>query len=66
MAAHYAFYILMLLTVSFYAYLVPIIVPSIVVIFFIQYWVDKYNLLKRSSLKYHFNFKLTRNIVKVF
>ena len=66
MATHYAFYMLMSLTVSFYCYLVPVIVPAIVIIFFLQYWVDKLNLFKRSSLKYNFNFSLSRFILKSF
>ena len=56
MAGHYAFYIVMILTVSFYAYLIPIVVPMAVIIFAIRYWIDKFNLFKRSSLKYNFNF----------
>ena len=66
MAAHYAFYIMMTLTVSFYAYLIPIVTPMAIVIFAIKYWVDKFNLFKRSCLKYNFNFELTRNIVRIF
>ena len=57
---------MMLLTVSFYAYLVPVIVPFIVIIFSLQFWVDKLTLFKRSSLKYNFDFFLTRMVLKIF
>ena len=66
LASHYAYYILMSLTVSFYAYLVPAITPILVIFFIFQYWVDKINLFRKSSLKYHFNFFLTRSMLKAF
>lgn len=52
LAQRYSYYLLQLYLVAFYAYAVPIIVPAVIVIFFFQYIVDKYNLFKRSSLFY--------------
>lgn len=65
MAQRYAYYILQLYTASFYAYLVPICAPAVAVIFAIQYWVEKYNLFRRSSLFYNLNYNLSRNMVKI-
>lgn len=36
-------------TVSFYGFLVPLATPIAIVVFFLEYWVDKYNLFRRSS-----------------
>lgn len=52
LAQKYCYYLLQLYMVSFYSYVMPIIVPAVAVIFFFQYWVDKYNLFKKSSLFY--------------
>ena len=61
----YSYYLLQLWTVSFYAYVVPIGVPSMAVIFFFQYWVDKFNLFRRSSLFYQIHFSLSAYIVRM-
>ena len=66
MATRYAYYLLQLYTACFYSYLVPITMPVIMLIFFINYWIDKFNLFKRSSLRFAFNFSLNRYISKVF
>ena len=65
MASRYAYYILQLYTASFYAYLVPVCAPAVGLILICQYWVDKYNLFKRSSLFYRLSYSLSRNIVKI-
>ena len=62
----YAWYIMMFLTCSFYSFLVPVATPLLVVFFFISYWIDKYNLFKRSSLSMKFDFNLTRYMLKIF
>jgi hypothetical protein len=66
MATRYAYYLLQLYTACFYSYLVPITMPVILVIFFIQYWIDKFNLFKRSSLKFVFNFSLSRYVSRIY
>lgn len=64
-AFRYAYYLLQLWTVSFYAYVVPIGIPSMAVIFFFQYWVDKFNLFRRSSLLYQIDFSLSAYIIRM-
>lgn len=56
----------MFLTSSFYAYLVPVVTPILIISFTIQFWEDKYNLFRRCSLSKRFNFTLTRYILKTF
>ena len=48
-ASMYSFYIVLTFTVSFYGFLVPSITPILIIVFVIQYWIDKYNLFKRYS-----------------
>lgn len=48
-AENYAFYIMITFTISFYGFLVPLATPIAIVIFFLEYWVDKYNLFRRSA-----------------
>lgn len=38
-AQRYSYYIIQIFTASFYAYLVPIGIPVLVVVFFVQYWI---------------------------
>ena len=53
-------------TVFFYSYLVPIGVPAAIVILIFQYWVDKYTLFRKSSLKFHYGFNLSIYTSKLF
>lgn len=64
-AQRYSYYILQLWTVSAYVYIVPICGPALIIILTIQYWVDKYNLFKRSSLFFELNYGLSRDILKL-
>lgn len=64
-AQRYSYYILQLWTVSAYVYIVPICGPALIIILSIQYWVDKYNLFKRSSLFFELNYGLSRDILKL-
>jgi hypothetical protein len=66
MAERYSYYLLQVYTASFYSYLAPIGVIALVVIFFCQYWIDKYNLFTRSSLFVKFNYSLSRNVLVLF
>jgi hypothetical protein len=52
--------------VSFYAVMVPSGVGILVLIFIIQYWIDKYNLFNKCSIPIDFDFYLTRIIFKFF
>lgn len=49
-ADRYSYYIMMWYIGAFYSYIAPIGIAALIVIFFLQYWVDKFNLFKRSSL----------------
>lgn len=62
----YSNYILLAFVACFYAYLVPVTVPILVIVFFLQFWIDKGNLFTRCSLPRNFSFYLTRNILKIF
>jgi hypothetical protein len=66
MTHKYTDYLVTLYAVMFYSYLVPITLIAIPLIFFLQYWVDKINLFRRSSLKFHFSSILSFKINKYF
>jgi hypothetical protein len=66
MVYRYADYIVTLYTALFYSYLVPIAIPTLIVIFFFQYWIDKFTLFKRSSVKSRFSYNLSLYIRKMF
>lgn len=63
--SRYSFYLVTLYTALFYSYLVPVGVPIVCIVFFIQYWIDKWTLFRRSSLKYHFGFFLSNETCKI-
>ncbi len=65
-AMRYAYYILNVFVVSFYSYIVPYTSLILIVIFAIQYWVDKYNLFKRFSCPTDFNYRLSMFTLKIF
>lgn len=46
--------------------MVPAGVGILILIFIVQYWIDKYNLFRRFSCPLDFNFFLTRLIFKAF
>jgi hypothetical protein len=62
----YSYYILQIYACSFYAYLVPIATPCLILTLLAQYWVDKYNLFKRSTCKNEMDFFLSRTMLKIF
>ena len=62
----YAYYIVNVFIVSFYSYITPYIGIILVIIFVIQYWVDKYNLFQRFSCPVDFNYRLSRLTLKAF
>jgi hypothetical protein len=66
MATKYSDYLVTLYTVFFYSYLVPIASLIMLILFFLQFWVDKVTLLRRSSLKFHFDQKLSNKIYRFF
>lgn len=65
-SAMYSFYIVYTFVVSFYGFLVPTATPILIIIFFIQYWVDKYNLFRRFSSPAPFGQDLIRMVLKSF
>ena len=62
----YAYYIVNVFIVSFYSYMTPYIGIILVIIFVVQYWVDKYNLFQRFSCPVDFNYRLSRLTLKAF
>lgn len=66
LAERYSYYIVQMYTSFFYSYIAPICVPALAIIFFFQFWIDKYNLTKRSSFKYTFEFTLSKTSLKMF
>lgn len=64
-AARYSYYIGQIYTAAFYGYLIPIGIPVVLITFIVQYWVDKFNLFKRSSLKYEVSHDLTSKMFKL-
>jgi len=55
----YSYYIVQLLTVSFYAPLSPVVVPALAFIFIVQYFIDKLILFNRSSIPVKVSFRMT-------
>lgn len=56
----------MIFIISFYGYLVPLGVPIVIIAFIFQYWIDKYNLLRRFSSPVDMGYFLTDLIWKGF
>ena len=65
-APTYAFYIVYAYVASFYGMLTPFASPLLIILFFIQYWVDKYNLFRRYSYPNDLGAKINRLIFKSF
>jgi hypothetical protein len=64
--AQYSYYIFMIYIVSFYSLIAPFANSTLIVIFLIHYWVDKYVLFKKMSSPVDFGYRLTRLIIKCF
>lgn len=62
----YAYYIVQIYVVSFYSYIAPYLSLILIIIFAIQYWVDKFNLFTRYSCPADFNYRLSRLTLKTF
>ena len=62
----YAYYLVNIFVVSFYAYITPLATPITAAIFLVQYWVDKFNLFRRFSCPVNFNYRLSRFIITIF
>ena len=62
----YSYYILNVLVVLFYSYIVPYTSLILIVIYTVQYWVDKYNLFKRFSCPTNFNYRFSMFTLKIF
>jgi hypothetical protein len=62
----YSFYIVFTFVVSFYGFIVPSATAIMIVIFFLQYWIDKFNLFRRYSSPVDFGTDLIRWIFKIF
>ena len=55
----YAYYIIQLFLVAFYGYIAPVLTPILIALFFLQYWIDKYNIFRRFSYPVDYSFQLT-------
>lgn len=66
MTTKYSDYLVTLYTAFFYSYLIPVTLILLIIIFFLQYWIDKYTLFRRSSLRFHYDFNLLFKIYKFF
>jgi hypothetical protein len=60
----YSYYLQMIYISAFYGYLVPLIVPLTMIAFLFQYWLDKYNILKRFSSPVDLGYGLTETMWK--
>lgn len=65
-AAAYSFFIIYVYVVAFYSMLTPLAAPILIVVFVLQYWIDKYNLFRRSSFPNDLGASLNRMIFKIF
>jgi hypothetical protein len=65
-AQSYSYYLQMVYLISFYGYMIPLATPIILVYFIFQYWIDKYNLLRRFSSPVDMGYFLTNSIWKAF
>ena len=65
-AAAYSFFIIYTYVVSFYSLLTPVAAPILIIVFVLQYWIDKYNLFRRSSFPNDLGASLNRMIFKLF
>ena len=65
-ADRYSYYLINIFVISFYAYITPMTTPIMALIFFVQYWVDKFNLFKRFSCPVNFDYRLSQGILKLF
>lgn len=64
-ADKYAYYIVQVYFVSFFTYIIPVATPILVLIFCVQYWIDKFNLFRRYSDPFDLNFNLTHSSLKM-
>lgn len=56
----YSFYIIYTYVVCWYGFLYPLGTIILVLLFIVQYWIDKFNFYKRCSSPYSFGFDLVR------
>jgi hypothetical protein len=62
----YSYYIVMTLAVCFYGYIAPLATPWLIFFLFLQYWADKYNMLRRCSCPIDFSFEFNELILCMF
>jgi len=62
----YSFYIVFTFVVSFYGFIAPTATVILIVIFLLQYWIDKINLFRRYASPVDFGHDLIRWILKMF
>jgi hypothetical protein len=65
-ADRYSYYIVNVYVISFFSYITPYVSIILVLIFTIQYWIDKYNLFQRFSCPTDFDFRLSRKVLYAF
>ena len=62
----YSFYIIYTYVACWYGFLLPLGTPILVIIFFVQYWVDKYNFFRRYSNPVAFGQDLVKLVIQSF
>ena len=65
-SAGYSFYIIYFYVTCWYGFMLPIGSAILVVIFILQYWVDKYNVFRRFSNPVAFGQDLVRLVIRSF
>ena len=65
-AQGYAFFIIYIYVACFYSLMTPLSSPILIIMFVLQYWIDKYNLFRRHSYPTDLGADLNRMIFKIF
>ena len=66
LSSRYTHYIMQVFTISFFAYPMPFGTAVVLVAFLIEFFIDKYRLFLRCSLKDDFNYEMTKISSKLF
>jgi hypothetical protein len=61
----YSFYVIFFFLVSFYGFLVPEVTIMCIIFYFLLYWIDKYNLLRRYSAPGDISHTLTELMLRI-
>jgi len=62
----YSFYIIYTFVISFYGYIAPWTTSILLPVFFLQYWLDKFNLFKRYSYNIDIGYSYSQLMISIF